>query len=184
MFYRHRFLGEALEDIHLAVVDTSMVGERCFIRDMDLIGAFAGVNAGLRSLRFMRRKGHRVFKGRYYFGEYLSQGGLSVQGALAMVSADMIVDAGVYDLVPDFQVARYGWANQVLRLRRDVFGKDVVPGEYPRYAEDAAVRIGYLFPRAFRVPMVVGFLALRRVGDERFYRVMNGFDGTWVFLCW
>ncbi|KAL2871613.1 uncharacterized protein BJX67DRAFT_389145 [Aspergillus lucknowensis] len=92
IYYRHSSKrdGSSLDEIKLYIIDTAKFPRGTFIRDLDLIDAFYnlddsfGLNlADLRSLRNERG---------YYFGEYLSQGSLNIEGKHQVILAKAIID--------------------------------------------------------------------------------------------
>ncbi|KAL5359330.1 hypothetical protein BJX96DRAFT_183677 [Aspergillus floccosus] len=94
IYYRHSSKrdGSSLAEIKLYIIDTAKFPRGTFIRDLDLIDAFYnlddsfGLNlANLRSLRNERG---------YYFGEYLSQGSLNIEGKHQVILAKAIIDNG------------------------------------------------------------------------------------------
>jgi hypothetical protein len=56
----------------------------------------------------------------YYNGEYLSQGRFSHAGGSCMMSLQQLVDAGLYELYPEFEdnKGKKRWAKQALSLRQ------------------------------------------------------------------
>lgn len=92
----------SFEDICLCVLDTTGFVPGVFLRDMDLIQVYQPYNNELKDWAHLRRMKHKHLSGSYYFGEYLSQGALKIEGACQIVSARTIIDNGLYELVADF----------------------------------------------------------------------------------
>jgi hypothetical protein len=99
-FYRERYYADLdLAKINICVVDTSLLPTGVFINDMALIEAFARYDStryrSLAQLKTLRQ-------GEYYFGEYLSQGTLSIEGCCSVVSMRQIMNDGLGLLRPEF----------------------------------------------------------------------------------
>lgn len=122
IYYRHLSFkdGSALEKIQLYVIDTTMFLQGTFMRDLDLINIFCDYDADLENLQCLR-----TTRG-YYFGEYLSQGSLKIEGKCQVIPADILFDQDrLRRIQPEFAELRYDiepeWANAVLRLRRAIW---------------------------------------------------------------
>ncbi|KAI9167882.1 hypothetical protein HJFPF1_04023 [Paramyrothecium foliicola] len=159
------------KDIRLMVIDTTRLPRAVFIRDMDLIDAFSQHDSRLMDFASFRRRKHSSLTSFYYFGEYLSQGALQVDGMCCTISARDMIDAGLFQLYPEMQnrmtVATSEWFHEVLRLR-DGFTKPMV--SRPRAAIHelrAAISVAQLFG-ASRLPMAANLLGClpRQVQDD------------------
>jgi len=159
--------GSVMDDISLCVIDTTKFPRGVFLRDMDLIFAYRSFDKGLSSFEELRQKKHKVHAGSYYFGEYLSQGALKIEGRCQIVSAQRIIDEGLYDLQPGFEgFLEWGdqekalWAEPVV-AHRERFGR--ANGELQGASMEeleAAVNIGQLFGPGWRLPVAANLLAL------------------------
>lgn len=167
IFYRHTLEGTDLSEIMLCIVDTTLFNDGLFIRDMDLIDRYSSFSSSLRSLADLRRKKHKTYSGSYYFGEYLSQGALEIEGRCRTTSARKVVDNGLFTLQPEFEksmkLPRCEWANEVIRLR-DVLqtGK----GEVGEEQILAAFRIGEIFGSDWRLPVVANLLTFLPIQEK------------------
>ena len=89
MFHLHANArdGSDFEDIQLCIVDTTCLPRGIFVRDLDLIRAYSSHDVDLAETEKLRtlRQG-----GRFYFGEYLSQGALKIEGGCDIVSASAL----------------------------------------------------------------------------------------------
>lgn len=162
VFHRHRQFGESLHDIFLLIIDTSEY-RRGFIRDMDLISAFSIGRPQIQKLKDLRERRHRTLNGTFYFGEYISQGSLSVGGvgSSAIVSAQSIINDSFWLLCSEFRSTGAGLANEVIHYRHSFL---TPPKKYSllcAQAANAAIQIGNLFGRKFRLPVTAMLLALR-----------------------
>ncbi|KAL2830890.1 hypothetical protein BDW59DRAFT_158325 [Aspergillus cavernicola] len=125
IYYRHESNkdGSDLEDIKLYVIDTTKFPRGTFLRDLDLINAFYPFDKNLENIRGMRRGPT------YYFGEYLSQGSLKIQGMHQVVSGASLFDQNrLQRLQPQFKAKGIQgrsqwppWATEVVRLRKGVW---------------------------------------------------------------
>jgi len=91
-----------LDRIQLYIVDTVSFPKGTFLRDMDLIHAYGSYNTELQNFGDLRTRKHRDYTGSFHFGEYLSQGALRVKDKCQLVSAQAIVDQGLFNLQPEF----------------------------------------------------------------------------------
>lgn len=149
----------------LLVIDTTMLPRGVFLRDLDLIKAFVNLDARLSELWKLRTTG-------YYFGEYLSQGALRVNGKCSIVSIEEMINKGLFDLQPEFtdyvQRRKTTWAAEVNRLRMNFSSHDQGSISLTRQARQAAINIALLFKPEFRLPMVANVLGLNsRQSSER-----------------
>jgi hypothetical protein len=121
-----------LAEISLCVVDTFQLDSfklprGVFIKDMDLMKEYCGAlesdeevkiiiknvqretkTWGTHGLSYMidlreMRGNRRDLQAYYYFGEYLSQGKLEIEGASTTISFDKIINSRLYELDPRFQ---------------------------------------------------------------------------------
>ena len=63
----------AFDDIFLCIIDTTKFPKAVFLPDMDLIETYYPLDADLKRMQNLRLSD-------YYFGEYLSQGALKIEG--------------------------------------------------------------------------------------------------------
>ncbi|CAI7616053.1 unnamed protein product [Penicillium bialowiezense] len=120
-----------LTDIHLYVIDTEQFPRGTFIRDMDLINIFCGVDVSLEEFKKLRlRDGAR-----YYFGEYLSQGALKIENKCQIISADIMFERHrLRRIQPEFAEidsaiasGNHGWVKEVIRLREAIWRTQMIP---------------------------------------------------------
>ncbi|PYI05903.1 hypothetical protein BO78DRAFT_419221 [Aspergillus sclerotiicarbonarius CBS 121057] len=120
--FRHRKVRSKpdLSEILLFILDTRGFPEGTFIKDLDIIDAFKKHSDELRSFSALRRRETRSNR-QFYFGEYLTQGELNIQGKCATVSLQQMIDHGLFDLYPRLR-NQDKWnllAIRVLELRED-----------------------------------------------------------------
>ncbi|KAK4551662.1 hypothetical protein LTR86_010993 [Recurvomyces mirabilis] len=164
IFHRHHDSndGSSLRDIRLLVIDTEKLPARTFIRDTDLISAFKQFDsrekAGLGSMAGLRNDTH------HYFGEYLSQGSLNISGKCITVSAQTMIDRGLFDL-HDVFIEAYGrqqqatWVKSVHTARETIEFAPKLPQALLE-TMSSAFNIALEFGEAFRLPIAVQLLAL------------------------
>lgn len=160
-FYRSKRFGDIdFAKMFICVVDTSLLPDRVFINDMALIEAFAPYDpTKYKSLPGLKKLRERE----YYFGEYLSQGALRIEGCCSIASMRHIIDDGLAFLRPEFgRVEAFNgeWANGVITLRKAF---DVSEIRYLAMDSevDAALRIGKRYEPSWEVPIALAFLALK-----------------------
>ena len=155
-FYRHQHHGTGLNRMFICVVDTSKLPTDVFLRDTDLIREYSQFYDRLAAMQRLRC-------GRHYFGEFLSQGVVRIEGNCSIVSIQDIIDTGLMQLRPEFEgfeTRPATWANQVVNLRRmDTNGSVVLPIDENHV--EIAMHIGDLFGRRWKWPIVLACLALK-----------------------
>lgn len=132
IYYRHLNPkdGSSLEHIKLYAIDTTQFLRGTFLRDLDLIDFFEEFDdhspeKNLAELHCRRKKDE------FYFGEYLSQGALKIEGKCATISAHLLFESNrlrrlqrqFYELqyLP-FNKGKPVWAQEVSRLRDTIWG--------------------------------------------------------------
>jgi len=148
-----------MADIEICVIDTTEFEPRVFIRDMDPIEAFAADHAALQKLRDLRTGGE------YYFGEYLSQGALRIEGKCQIISAEAMIGKGLLSLRPEFEMAYYiktcGWAKDVVEMRDSLYEQQQQqPPSVRLETFQSAIEIGQLFGPHWRLPIATNLVAL------------------------
>ena len=101
----------AFTDIHVCVVDTREFPRGTFVKDLDLMEAYVDHEDVGRFLNL------RLSNGRWYFGEYFSQGRLDIQGRSAHTSLRLLIDMGLYDLEPRFEEDQESLPKRIVELR-------------------------------------------------------------------
>jgi len=108
----------ALEAISLCVIDTSKFEPGTFQQDLALISAYRdSADEALEGIDRLRTGSE------YYFGEYLSQGVLDIEGKCRVVSGDRVINESLFLFRPEFKKMMrkkgdtVGWAREVDELR-------------------------------------------------------------------
>ncbi|KAJ5100989.1 hypothetical protein N7456_007041 [Penicillium angulare] len=157
--YRHRNDHDKpdLSRILIYILDTSGLSEGTLIKDLDILDAFKRESAGLNDFLHMRRGQDQK---RYYFGEYITQGQLEIDGRCASVSLQQMIELGLFELHPGLSDKdRWGsLAKRVLELRREsTSSHTTTPAEIRR-----AITIAQCcFGDRWVVPLSAMLLALR-----------------------
>lgn len=114
--YRHSMdRGEPqLEEISLFIIDTRGFPEGTFVQDLEIMKVFETYHDALKNFGKLRG-------GENYFGEYLTQGELDIEGRCVKVSLQRMIDLGLFELHSGLG-NRDGWnrwARRVTELRLD-----------------------------------------------------------------
>ncbi|OPB46323.1 hypothetical protein A0O28_0064440 [Trichoderma guizhouense] len=171
-----------LDEIQLLVVDTAGLPKGAFMRDLDLMRAFRSFDLNLRNVEDLRYRQSSEFLGYYYFGEYLSQGALKVEGHCQMVSARNLVDGGLYDIRKEFkEFANWKqgpgsarWANAVIQMREIFYLNQSQRSELSKRAILAVLQISRQFEPNFQAPIAANLIA---IAAPRYYNVPT------LFIC-
>lgn len=183
-FYRAKINASSVEDIRLCIIDTTKFVKGSFMRDWDLMTAFSSADPRLQGFRKLRERKHKHYAGVYYFGEYLSQGRLSLRNKCSVVALSDMIKAKLPTLLPDLfltDVNRKLLINSVIALREGWNSNsknDGGPGWVTEKEVTAAVSIGKLFGLRFKMPVALSLLALqpRREADDMIMECFTGLD--------
>lgn len=106
-------------DIFLLMIDTRDFPERTFIKDLEAVNALNTHEGYLDAFLALRSK--------YYFGEYLSQGALDIQGRCVQVCFQTLIDLALFELFPPLAVEAEWekWARRVLELRQPFYRRKI-----------------------------------------------------------
>lgn len=167
-FYRHVTQNPppAFSDIKLCIIDTTGYPSGTFLQDVVLIRSFmhAYHPCGDRDLNSL----FKIRTDDYYFGEYLSQGTLNIEGRSCHVSLEQLIQYGLFNILPELGVEQHWehWAHSVKRLR-------VVLLQSPKRAQTSKTEIRKMitigqgcFGNGFALPMTCMLLALRKRSRE------------------
>jgi hypothetical protein len=169
--YRHRndAGNPKLEHVRLLILDTKDISPGYFAKDIELLDVFGSMNSGLQSMRDLRNKGY------YYFGEYLTQGCLPIEGHCVEAKFSQMVTLGLFKSIPE--LAEEGrdnkLATKVCDYRSWVLGENrqVTPMALRHSITLAQVAFG----DRWTVPVSLMLLALqpREAGDHALTRVFT-----------
>ncbi|KGO78348.1 hypothetical protein PITC_059610 [Penicillium italicum] len=131
IYYRHLSPTDnsSLEKIELYVIDTTLFPKGTFLSDLDLIDTFYEYDDHLpwKNLENFRNLRNNT---EHYFGEYLSQGSLKIEGTCEIMSAESLFkDGRLRRLQPQFceiqdlpfEDGKPVWVKEVIRLRADIW---------------------------------------------------------------
>lgn len=124
-FYRHQYWQHVnkaqgtLDMVRLLVVDTKKLGSGVFCRDVQVIDAYRPWEEapGTRNLNHLWDM--RMVR-RYYFGEYLSQGRITLGPETAhQITLAELIQGGLFSICPGLSDRAFWrqWANRVVELR-------------------------------------------------------------------
>lgn len=158
-FYRHNYWNndnEDFSDTFILVVDTRQFKRGAFARDLEAMEAYEGISTGHKSLDDLyelRRSG------RFYFGEYLSQGRLNFDPErVHQVTIGNLIQRGLFNINPELKDEAQ-WsklANRVNQLR-DLIQKR--PINFQRSDIQAAMNVAEAF-QPFAVPVAAMLLTI------------------------
>lgn len=158
-------------DITLLLIDTRSMPDGVFVKDLDLIDAFAKYSDPMlkENLSYLQqlRQGSRG----YYFGEYLSQGYLGIDGICSQATMQDLIGSGLFELMPEFedQASWNLWANRVIQLRDRFRGGTIGITPSHHYEVRRAILIAETcFPGRWALPTAVMLLSLKpRMNKDR-----------------
>ncbi|KAL3429086.1 hypothetical protein BDV09DRAFT_203321 [Aspergillus tetrazonus] len=148
-------------EIFLYILDTTEFPEGTFVKDLDILEAFEGESQDVTEILGMRRGNGRP---RCYFGEYLTQGRLKIEGKCARVSLQKLIDLGLYELHPGLrnQDRWTSLAMRVLELRTSFVN---LPATTSSEVQKAVMIAKHSFGDRWAVPFSAMLLALRPRND-------------------
>lgn len=188
IFYLHanRRDGSDFTEIYICIIDTTRFAKGVFLQDLDLIRAYSAFDRALADTLKLRTEKHG---GRFYFGEYLSQGALKIKGKCAIVPASALIERGLFDLQPIFEEFAHWekaftppWVYPVLHLRNDIDRKTA--GASTSTVLRAVNCIIQLFEPPWRLPMaanLIGSLCCR-IEDPSILEFFRRDSFTGIFL--
>lgn len=166
------------QDIKLCIIDTKSYSDAVFIRDMDLIDKFAPHDSNLKYFKGLRRR-------EFYFGEYLSQGALRIEGKCEIISAEAMINAGLLKLNREFKKyvndpTNKDWARPVLHVRKNCEDSWSQSPPISEKKIQKAIAVSQLFGQRFRLPIAINLVAVLKgeMDVEILSRVFGGFLGT------
>lgn len=158
-FYRHNYWNKGNEDFSntfILIVDTRQFKRGAFARDLEAMEAYKGISTGHRSLDALYKLRRT---GRFYFGEYLSQGRLKIDPErVHQVTIDNLIQRGLFDINPELkdEAQWSNWANRVNQLRYLI---QKGPIDIQRSDIQAAMNVAEAF-QPFAVPVAAMLLTI------------------------
>lgn len=171
--YRHRKDGDDLNQIQLIILDTTLFPRGTFMQDMEIMRSFAASDRRLQKFVEFRES-------EYYFGEYITQGRLSIQDRCVCTSVQKMIDLGLFQLQPLLadRTQWQWWPKRVLAFREQFTSRKLVPT--PDSHVEIAVDISrQCFGGQWAVPVAIMLLALlpRKADDMT---LMEGFKARFT----
>lgn len=118
-FHRHWRYHTRRADVKICMVDTTQFPQDQFVRDLHLIRAYDADYARCFEPDSRKFFDFRLAQKRYWNGEYLSQGLVTLAGRSCTTSLKNLESSGLYKLYPEFKHGWAHWTNRVLALRRE-----------------------------------------------------------------
>jgi hypothetical protein len=159
-------------DIFLLMVDTRDFPERTFIKDLEAVSALNTHEGYLDEFLALRNK--------YYFGEYLSQGALDIQGRCVQVSFQTLIDFGLFKLFPPLAVEAE-WIRLATRVRelRQPFYRQGILAATADEVQTAIQLARHGFGGRWTFPVAAMLLALKpRANNDRV--ILEGFNAEFT----
>ncbi|KAF5975166.1 hypothetical protein FBULB1_7522 [Fusarium bulbicola] len=174
-------------EIQLIMIDTREFPKQTFVRDLDMLEHFHPYVSDLASTI----PGNKTFppptrshvlelrskrQGSMYFGEYLSQGRLDIQGRCSQVSMQRLIDTGLFTLCPLSINDGTRWAIPVCDIRNNFLSTQTTDLKKVRTAiAMALVGVGDQFAFPFAVMLLA--LQCREATDPR---ILNEFHSMFT----
>ena len=170
-----------LAQVFLLIIDTSQLPKGIFVKDIEAINSINFYSHGqIKDLSDL----FKLRKGEWYFGEYLTQGKLNIEGACAVTSMQKMIDLGLFELQPDLEDRDKwnSWADRVVELRRPIKYSRDSPLVTRTEVRKAIFIAQGCFGDRWTVPVAAMLLALKpRKKDDPV--ILNGFEamfkGKW-----
>lgn len=177
IYYRHLSPedGSSLGEIKLYAIDTTNFPKGTFLCDLDLIDTFGKFDdhpprKNLENLRHFRKETKN------YFGEYLSQGSLKIEGKCEIILAQSLFESDRLRRLQShfrrfqnlsFKNGRPIWVQEVIRLRETIWrSSDPQTSSSAERCDrlEAVKEIVQEFQPSWRLPLAIYFSSL--VGPE------------------
>ncbi|KAH7265520.1 uncharacterized protein BKA55DRAFT_559139 [Fusarium redolens] len=174
--YRHttdRDSRPKLPEISLIMIGTRDFPKQTFLRDLDALYCYYAYDCGLGKVMGWRRDD-------LYFGEYLSQGRLGVEGKCIQMTMQQLIDGGLFTVIcpalnkPNNNWA--SWARTVCNLRIGIRKSQVVDKRQIRTAISLAQVYG---GDKFVIPLALMLLGLRSQHSDN-ARILEAFRGMFT----
>ncbi|KAH9234850.1 hypothetical protein K456DRAFT_1738479 [Colletotrichum gloeosporioides 23] len=171
-----------LSNISILMIDTSKFPKGTFIRDTVAMDFFRDEQTWTEEHEAFFEMRVKKEKCSFYFGKYLTQGLLTVEGKFSETSLQKLVDLGLFQFCPYFEDKKH-WcslASRVVQIRRTSFAAKMPPCSY-QPSEQAAVRravtIGQAcFGDALALPFALMILACTPISSltDGFFAALAG----------
>lgn len=183
--FKHRSSKDSseLSQIFLLILDTREFPNGTFIKDMEIMEVFANPDNTQRGNLddFLNlRKSSRG----YYFGEYLSQGELSIQGKCVETTMQRMIDVGLFELYPELgDKSQWNlWADRVISLRQHFQSSQDAPPATHIEVRKAISIAEACFGNCWVVPVAAMLLALKHRHDNDPV-IVDGFAAMFAGKC-
>ncbi|EDU44814.1 conserved hypothetical protein [Pyrenophora tritici-repentis Pt-1C-BFP] len=139
-----------------------------FVKDLEIIDAFSGYSDPYVQPNLAYLQQLRLRPIGYYFGEYLSQGYLDIEGKCSQATMQDLIGSGLFQLMPELESKDFWdqWAKRVIELRRP-FNETVNIKQTKKSDVRRAIVIAErCFPGRWAIPVATMLLALRPCLDK------------------
>ncbi|KAF5694421.1 hypothetical protein FDENT_1187 [Fusarium denticulatum] len=186
LFRNNKVNKTPFSEIQLIMIDTREFPKQTFVRDLDVLEHFHPYVSDLASTI----PGNQTFplarsqvlelrskrEGSMYFGEYLSQGRLDIQGRCSQVSMQRLIGTGLFTLCPLLPKDWTRWAITVCNIRNNFLSTQTTDLKKVRTAiAMAQVGVGDRFAFPFAVMLLA--LQCREATDPR---ILNAFHSMFT----
>lgn len=171
-----------LSNTFILMIDTSKFPKGTFIQDTVAMDFFRDEQTWTEEHEAFFEMMVKKEKCSFYFGEYLTQGLLSVEGKCSQTSLQKLVDLGLFQFCPYFEDNKH-WcslASRVVQIRRTWFAAIGPPCSY-QPSEQAAVRRAVTmgqacFGDAWALPFALMILACTPINSvtDGFFAALAG----------
>ncbi|PZD22113.1 hypothetical protein A1F96_11451, partial [Pyrenophora tritici-repentis] len=154
--------------IALLIIDTRNMPKAAFVKDLEIIDAFSGYSDPYVQPNLAYLQQLRLRPIGYYFGEYLSQGYLDIEGKCSQATMQDLIGSGLFQLMPELESKDSWdqWAKRVIELRRP-FNETVNIKQTKKSDVRRAIVIAErCFPGRWAIPVATMLLALRPCLDK------------------
>lgn len=162
--YRHRGCEDKpdLSQIFLLILDTREFPEGTFVKDMEIMEVFAQSEISQQYTLEDFLQFRKSSKG-YYFGEYLTQGDLYIQGRCVQTTMERMIDVGLFELNPELgDESKWDqWAKRVVSLRMPLEASQNAPSATHTEVRKAITIAEACFGDFWVVPVAAMLLALK-----------------------
>jgi hypothetical protein len=125
----------------------------------------------------------RLSAGGWYFGEYLSQGRLDIEGRSGHTSLRLLLDMGLYDLEPRFQEEQERLAARIVELRAPFAATPLITCPASKLQVRKAIAAAQAsFGDEYALPFALMLLSLCP-RPKRDRAILAGFEATFTGMC-
>lgn len=163
--YRHHASHDKsdLSHIFLLIIDTRRFPKGTFVKDLEIMEVFARYSDASERNNLENLLNFRKNDMGYYFGEYLTQGDLTIQGTCVQTTMQRMVDSGLFELNHELgDESKWDqWAKRVVNLRGPFRALRDAPPATHAEVRKAIAFAEVCFGACWVVPLAAMLLALK-----------------------